>query len=117
MHRRKIGDCLGVDLNRNFNGYNSWQPSTCPSNIYGGPAPFSEPETKAIAGFLRTLRSRHRVVAAIDFHSFAYAQPACAASLCRLQCSAPETRESKNLASIAIAHAFVVRGHAGLRDI
>jgi len=55
----------GVDLNRNYN--HSWQlGSTSPrSEIYKGPAPFSEPETQAI----RDLVLAHNFTYAISFHS------------------------------------------------
>jgi len=55
----------GVDLNRNYNY--SWEyGSTSPrSEIYKGPQPFSEPETRAI----RDLVLEHNFKYAISFHS------------------------------------------------
>jgi hypothetical protein len=55
----------GVDLNRNYNY--SWTPgsSNPASEIYKGPAPFSEPETQAIRDFTRT----HHFAYAVSFHS------------------------------------------------
>jgi len=55
----------GVDLNRNYDY--QWQGgSSIPgSEIYKGPAPFSEPETQAI----RNLVSSHNFTYAISFHS------------------------------------------------
>lgn len=42
----------GVDLNRNFP--HDWAPLT--GNYYSGPRPASEPETRAVMGFLREVR-------------------------------------------------------------
>jgi hypothetical protein len=55
----------GVDLNRNYDF--QWQggSSNPQSEIYKGPAPFSEPETQAI----RDLVSEHNFTYAISFHS------------------------------------------------
>jgi len=55
-NRRDVGNgCFGVDLNRNY-GYN-WglepgSSSDACTNIYRGEAPFSEPESSAVADFL-----------------------------------------------------------------
>jgi carboxypeptidase T len=78
-NRRKNGDAeksVGVDLNRNFGvrwgGFReidpTWRvPTTQPSaNIYEGTAPFSEPETRALAKFIR---SRKNLRAFLDIHS------------------------------------------------
>jgi len=55
----------GVDLNRNYD-YGWEGGSTSPgSEIYGGPAPFSEPETQAIRDFVL----EHDFMHAISFHS------------------------------------------------
>jgi protein MpaA len=59
--RRQNG--RGVDLNRNFpvgHGTGCWSPTN-----YGGPVPFSEPETQALAALVE--RIRPGVV--VDFHS------------------------------------------------
>ena len=55
-NRRNNGGSFGVDLNRNYttgwnapNGGNSTNPS---SDLYRGPAPFSEPESAAIEAFV-----------------------------------------------------------------
>lgn len=55
----------GVDLNRNFPiGY---VKSTIPSsNVYGGPEPFSEPETRALRDFVET---HDNISIALDYHS------------------------------------------------
>ena len=55
----------GVDLNRNYDY--GWEGGvTSPrSEIYGGPAPFSEPETQAIRDFVL----EHNFMYAISFHS------------------------------------------------
>jgi len=56
---------IGVDLNRNFSI--GWQKSTSTtSNVYGGPAPFSEPETRAIKEFVE---SHNNISIALDYHS------------------------------------------------
>ena len=48
------GNAHGVDLNRNFG--ENWEPIPATSGYYSGPKPFSEPETKAMRGFLRRER-------------------------------------------------------------
>jgi protein MpaA len=48
------GNAHGVDLNRNFSAH--WEPIPASSGYYSGPRPFSEPETKAVRGFLRQVR-------------------------------------------------------------
>ncbi|WP_280263268.1 M14 family metallopeptidase [Nocardia wallacei] len=64
----RSGPCRGVDLNRNFD-YN-WSEAgasddPCDEN-YAGPSAFSEPETRALRGFI----GPRNFGAAIDFHSF-----------------------------------------------
>ncbi len=55
----------GVDLNRNFSvGYT--KVSDTSSNVYSGPEPFSEPETKAIKEFVDT---HANITIALDYHS------------------------------------------------
>jgi len=65
-NRRKNEDgSIGVDLNRNFSV--GWVKSKNPSsNVYGGPAPFSEPETRAIKEFVD---SHPNITIALDYHS------------------------------------------------
>jgi len=65
-NRRKNPDgSYGVDLNRNFSV--GWVKSNnYSSNIYGGPEPFSEPETKAIKKFVD---SHPNITIALDYHS------------------------------------------------
>jgi protein MpaA len=46
----------GVDLNRNFG--RGWRPSTPGTRYYGGPRPFSEPESKAVRRLVRRIRPR-----------------------------------------------------------
>ncbi len=53
----------GVDLNRNFPV--AWRPLTCPGRYCSGPAPASEPETRALVRLIE--RTRPRV--AIWWHS------------------------------------------------
>eukprot|EP00123_Amoebidium_parasiticum_P004674 comp15964_c0_seq1/m.13376 comp15964_c0_seq1/g.13376 ORF comp15964_c0_seq1/g.13376 comp15964_c0_seq1/m.13376 type:complete len:477 (-) comp15964_c0_seq1:63-1493(-) len=62
---------IGVDLNRNFNGFNSWEKDTdyC-YETHGGITAFSEPETAAVAKYLAELKTKYRVVSALDLHSF-----------------------------------------------
>ena len=65
-NRRQNADgSYGVDLNRNFPiGFvKSKNPA---SNVYGGPEPFSEPETRALRDFVE---SRPNIAIALDYHS------------------------------------------------
>ena len=65
-NRRQNADgSYGVDLNRNFPvGFvKSKNPA---SNVYGGPEPFSEPETRAIRDFVL---SHPNISMALDYHS------------------------------------------------
>ena len=48
------GNAHGVDLNRNFPW--SWRAIPPSSGYYSGPGPASEPETRAMRGFLRRLK-------------------------------------------------------------
>ncbi|MEA2049420.1 MAG: M14 family zinc carboxypeptidase [Campylobacterota bacterium] len=65
-NRRDNGDgTFGVDLNRNFSiGYQ--KSSDTASNVYSGPQPFSEPETKAMKDFVD---NRENITIALDYHS------------------------------------------------
>lgn len=55
----------GVDLNRNFPiGYVKSTLTT--SNVYGGPEPFSEPETRALRDFVE---AHENISIALDYHS------------------------------------------------
>ena len=65
-NRRKNGDgTVGVDLNRNFSiGWN--KNNNTGSNIYGGEAPFSEAETRAIKDFVDV---HDNITIAFDYHS------------------------------------------------
>ncbi|XP_066903174.1 carboxypeptidase B [Halyomorpha halys] len=61
--------CQGIDLNRNFDIYWAGKGTSrhqC-SEVYVGPAPFSEPESLAIADFLLTVRN---LKAYISVHSY-----------------------------------------------
>ncbi len=65
-NRRQNADgSYGVDLNRNFPiGFvKSNKPD---SNVYGGPEPFSEPETRALRDFVE---SHPNIAIALDYHS------------------------------------------------
>ncbi|XP_057171902.1 mast cell carboxypeptidase A isoform X2 [Ursus arctos] len=62
--------CIGTDLNRNFNAsWNSFLNTKNPcADIYRGPEPESEKETKAVTDFIRShLKS---IKAYITFHSY-----------------------------------------------
>ena len=65
-NRRNNGDgTFGVDLNRNFSvGYTKSTQTS--GNTYGGPHPFSEPETQAIKKFVD---EHHNITIALDYHS------------------------------------------------
>lgn len=65
-NRRANADgSFGVDLNRNFPiGYVSGVKPT--SNVYGGPEPFSEPETRALRDFVE---AHPNITIALDYHS------------------------------------------------
>lgn len=70
-NRRNNGDgTYGVDLNRNYGykwGYDDIGSSPFTSSeVYRGPAPFSEPETQAI----RDLVQRHNFVISLSYHSY-----------------------------------------------
>ncbi len=65
-NRRKNPDgTYGVDLNRNFSvGFTRIKDTS--SNVYSGPEPFSEPETRAIKEFVDT---HENITIALDYHS------------------------------------------------
>ena len=65
-NRRQNADgTYGVDLNRNFPiGFNKSTITT--SNVYGGPEPFSEPETRALRDFVL---AHPNITIALDYHS------------------------------------------------
>jgi len=65
-NRRKNPDgSYGVDLNRNFSvGFTPNKNYT--SNVYSGPAPFSEPETAALRDFVLEHKN---ITIALDYHS------------------------------------------------
>ncbi|WP_456401721.1 M14 family zinc carboxypeptidase [Hydrogenimonas sp.] len=65
-NRRQNADgSYGVDLNRNFPvGFAKSNKPT--SNIYGGPEPFSEPETRALRDFVE---AHPNITIALDYHS------------------------------------------------
>ncbi|MXQ94632.1 hypothetical protein E5288_WYG013883 [Bos mutus] len=68
--RNQNSKCIGTDLNRNFNvSWNSFPNTNDPcQEIYRGPAPESEKETKAVSDFIRShLKS---IKAYITFHSY-----------------------------------------------
>ena len=69
LGQKKPG-CIGVDLNRNWDshwGENNADHDPC-SQMYIGPAPFSEMETRAVAKFLS--RNNYTILTYISFHSF-----------------------------------------------
>ncbi len=65
-NRRQNADgSYGVDLNRNFSvGFTPNKNTT--SNVYSGPEPFSEPETRALRDFVL---SHPNISIALDYHS------------------------------------------------
>jgi len=65
-NRRQNADgTFGVDLNRNF-PIGFVKSTNTSSNIYGGPEPFSEPETCALRDFVL---SHPNICIALDYHS------------------------------------------------
>jgi len=63
--RVNIDGSFGVDLNRNFSiGFKANNNPS--SNVYPGPFPFSEPETKAIKDFVD---AHENITIALDYHS------------------------------------------------
>ena len=63
--RRNRDGSFGVDLNRNFEvGFVANKDTT--SNVYSGPAPFSEPETQALRDFVL---EHQNITIALDYHS------------------------------------------------
>ncbi|NWV00673.1 CBPO Carboxypeptidase, partial [Upupa epops] len=64
------GTCYGTDLNRNFNS--SWGTAgisyNCSSEIFCGPKPESEPETRALAQFFRNKSSD--ILCYLTIHSY-----------------------------------------------
>ncbi len=65
-NRRQNADgSYGVDLNRNFSvGFTPNKNTT--SNVYSGPEPFSEPETRALRDFVL---AHPNITIALDYHS------------------------------------------------
>ncbi len=63
--RRNSDGTFGVDLNRNFSVGFAPNKDTS-SNVYSGPAPFSEPETAALRDFVITHKN---ITIALDYHS------------------------------------------------
>ncbi|XP_055977892.1 mast cell carboxypeptidase A [Sorex fumeus] len=68
--KNQNSECIGTDLNRNFNA--SWDALPVTNNpcfpIYRGPAPESERETKAVTDFIR--KHQQSIKAYITFHSY-----------------------------------------------
>ncbi|NXD80090.1 CBPO Carboxypeptidase, partial [Halcyon senegalensis] len=64
------GSCYGTDLNRNFNS--SWGSVgvsyNCTSEIFCGSAPESEPETRAVAQFIK--RKKSDILCYLTIHSY-----------------------------------------------
>lgn len=65
LQQKRAGDkiCYGVDLDRNWlYHWGKRGSSKAPCNeFYAGPAPFSEPETKAVSDFLMDYRTQIKV--------------------------------------------------------
>lgn len=69
-NRRPVGEgAIGVDLNRNYGyGWGNDGASSSPfSDIFKGPAPFSEPETRAVRDYISAHPDIRLVV---NYHSF-----------------------------------------------
>ncbi len=68
--RNNGGNIFGVDLNRNYGhhwGYDNFGSSNNPSSqVYRGPAPFSEPETRAV----RALCLSDTFLIALNYHTY-----------------------------------------------
>ncbi|KAI8424822.1 hypothetical protein MSG28_006751 [Choristoneura fumiferana] len=69
-NRRPFGNNFGADLNRNWN--NNWLVAGASSNpasdIYAGPGPFSEPETRSLSSYISTIGDQIDLY--LSFHSF-----------------------------------------------
>jgi murein tripeptide amidase MpaA len=70
--RKNTGGSYGVDLNRNWNDHwgGSGSSSSPTSDTYRGTAPFSEPESLAIANYISSKNQQGNILGAIDFHSY-----------------------------------------------
>ncbi len=72
--RMNTASCYGVDLNRNYGPYESWNAAnggsstttTCGQGTYRGPSPFSEPETQAMNVLMRA----HSFKTALNYHTY-----------------------------------------------
>ncbi|EAT37214.1 AAEL010776-PA [Aedes aegypti] len=64
------GGCFGADPNRNWDFHWAEQGTSnqCKSDIYAGPHPFSEVETKTLSQFITSLKGK--IQAYISFHSY-----------------------------------------------
>ncbi|XP_072929537.1 uncharacterized protein [Epargyreus clarus] len=69
-NRRPVGEHFGVDLNRNWN--NNWLVSGASINpatdIYAGPGPFSESESRSLSTYIRSIADKIEMY--LSFHSF-----------------------------------------------
>ncbi|XP_063622953.1 zinc carboxypeptidase-like [Cydia splendana] len=69
-NRRVFSEGIGVDLNRNWNS--NWLAhgaSTSPSSdVYAGPGPFSEIETRSMARYMREIGDQMEIF--LSFHSY-----------------------------------------------
>ena len=65
----KGSNCVGTDPNRNWDfAWSKPGASNSPCNdAYYGPAPFSAPESKAVADYIKKLGN---VISYVDFHSY-----------------------------------------------
>jgi len=70
--RLNTGGSYGVDLNRNWNDHWGGEGSsgTPTSDTYRGTAPFSEPESKAVADWANANAGNIGYAGAIDYHSY-----------------------------------------------
>ncbi|XP_041969319.1 zinc carboxypeptidase-like [Aricia agestis] len=69
-NRRPFGNNVGVDLNRNWN--NNWLVAgsnlDASTDIFAGPGPFSEPETRSLSEFIMSIGDKIDLY--LSFHSF-----------------------------------------------
>lgn len=66
-----LGTNIGVDLNRNYGyhwGFSETEDTQECSEIYKGPHPFSEPETKAIKSLVE--REKQFIILFLNFHTY-----------------------------------------------
>jgi len=105
--RQSWGSCIGTDPNRNFDFF--WMSGGASNNpcsdTYGGPNPFSEPETAAIRDFYGTIAARTRIF--LSFHAFGQYL------LMPFGHTTANSNNHANLLSVANSAAAAIRATAG----